>query len=152
MMSDISQLFFEMEYRTAQAQVGAVLLANSFTAKGATKPRSRLFRTFANRTPFPFCHFRFPDVHSQSIAQTENRESSSQKGLDKFKNWFYYYASFHSVCLEIRSRNIFASCHFGVRTTQHAFFCVKIVKNNEKTMLSTLQFYNYYFQVFILIS
>ena len=98
-MSDISQLFFEMEYRTAQAKVGAVLLANSFTATGATKPCSRLFRTFTNQTPFPFCHFRFrveivffffaqnlPDVHVQSIAQTENRESPSQEGLDKFKN------------------------------------------------------------------
>ena len=101
MMSDISQLFFEMEYRTGQAKVGALLLANSFTAKGATKPRSRLFWTFTNRTPFPFWHFRFrvkivffflaenlPDVHSQSIAQNcEKKWKTILRGL-QFYNYY----------------------------------------------------------------
>ena len=101
MMSDVSQLFFEMEYRTAQAKVGAVLLANSFTSKGATKPRSRLFGTFTNRTPFPFCHFRFwveivvfflaqnlPDVRSQSIAQNcEKKWKTILHGL-RFYNYY----------------------------------------------------------------
>ena len=100
MMSDISHLFFEMEYRTAQAKVGALLLANSITAKGATKPRSRLFRTFTNRTSFPFCYFRFrveivffftqnlPDVHSQSIAQNcEKKRKTILRGL-QFYNYY----------------------------------------------------------------
>ena len=101
MMSDISQLFFEMEYRTTQAKVGAVLLANSFIAKGATKPRSRLFRTFTNRTTFPFRHFRFrveivffffaqnlPDDHSQSIAQNcEKTWKTILRGL-QFYNYY----------------------------------------------------------------
>ena len=42
MMSDIRQLFFEMEYRTAQAKVGAVLLANSFTAEMKKNENERI--------------------------------------------------------------------------------------------------------------
>ena len=66
------------------------------------------------------------------------------------KNGKQYYVDYNStitICKfsfwlhrNTQQKYIFASCHLGVRTTQHAFFWVKIVKNNEKTILSTLQF------------
>ena len=148
-MSDISQLFFEMEYRTAQAKVGAVLLANSFTAKGATKPRSRLFRTFINRTPVPFCHFRFRVERWNRVLLRPKSPWCSfakycaklWKKMENNITWItilqLLFASFHSDGIKIRSRNILASCHFEVRTTQQAFFWVK---NRQKQWKNRIKY------------